>query len=74
MADRQTGVVKWFSSKKGYGFVSVEGKEDVFVHYSGVIGSGFRDLKEGQKVRFDEAQGRKGLQAINVEVIDEPTA
>jgi CspA family cold shock protein len=63
---RETGVVKWFNDAKGYGFIEREGKEDVFVHYSAVEGSGFRSLAEGQAVEFDVVEGPKGKQAANV--------
>jgi CspA family cold shock protein len=63
---RETGVVKWFNDAKGYGFIEREGKEDVFVHYSAVEGSGFRSLAEGQSVEFDVVEGPKGKQAANV--------
>jgi CspA family cold shock protein len=61
-----TGVVKWFSPKKGYGFITMEDGQDVFVHYSAISGSGFRSLEEGEKVNFEVTQGPKGLQAANV--------
>ena len=61
------GTVKWFSQEKGYGFISPdEGGEDLFVHYSGIVGDGFRSLDEGDKVTYEAAQGRKGMQAENV--------
>jgi CspA family cold shock protein len=63
---RETGVVKWFNDAKGYGFIEREGKEDVFVHYTAVEGSGFRTLAEGQAVEFDVVDGPKGKQAANV--------
>ena len=63
---RETGVVKWFNDAKGYGFIEREGKEDVFVHYTAVEGSGFRTLAEGQSVEFDVVDGPKGKQAANV--------
>jgi cold shock protein len=63
---RETGVVKWFNDAKGYGFIEREGKEDVFVHYTAVEGSGFRTLAEGQAVEFDVVEGPKGKQAANV--------
>lgn len=61
-----TGVVKWFSPKKGYGFITMEDGQDVFVHYSAITGQGFRSLEEGEKVNFEVTQGPKGLQAANV--------
>ena len=63
MAD---GVVKWFNSRKGYGFIEREGGEDVFVHYTAIQGDGYRNLEEGQRVEFDIEQGEKGPQAVNV--------
>jgi CspA family cold shock protein len=60
------GTVKWFSDEKGFGFISREGGEDVFVHHTGISGEGFRSLKEGQEVEFEVTQGQKGLQATNV--------
>ncbi len=66
MAERETGVVKWFNETKGYGFISREGADDVFVHYSAIQGSGFRTLNEGQRVEFTVERGPKGLQAANV--------
>jgi CspA family cold shock protein len=61
-----TGTVKWFNDAKGYGFISQEGGEDVFVHHTAIQMDGFRTLKEGEKVEFDVVQGPKGLQAANV--------
>ena len=61
------GTVKWFNSDKGYGFIQPsDGGEDLFVHYSAIQGSGFRELQEGQKVEFEVTQGQKGLQASSV--------
>ncbi|HLH75545.1 MAG TPA: cold-shock protein [Candidatus Binataceae bacterium] len=60
------GVVKWFSPKKGYGFITMDDGQDVFVHYSAIGGVGFRSLEEGDKVSFEVMQGPKGLQASNV--------
>ena len=64
-----TGTVKFFNSEKGFGFISREGGDDVFVHYSNIGGSGYRSLEEGQAVEFDVAPGRKGEEAQNVKVI-----
>jgi CspA family cold shock protein len=60
------GLVKWFNDAKGYGFITQEDGQDVFVHYSAVQGSGFRSLAEGDRVEFEVTQGPKGLQAANV--------
>jgi CspA family cold shock protein len=61
-----TGTVKWFSSEKGYGFISQETGPDVFVHFSAIDGAGYRNLEENDKVEFEVNQGPKGLQAANV--------
>jgi len=60
------GTVKWFNEAKGFGFISQENGEDVFVHYSAIQGDGFRTLAEGDKVEFDVVKGPKGYQAANV--------
>ena len=60
------GTVKWFNSEKGFGFIEVEGGEDVFVHFSAIQGDGYKTLEEGQRVTFDIVQGPKGPQAANV--------
>ncbi len=63
-----TGTVKWFNESKGYGFISREdGEKDVFVHHSAIVGSGFKNLTEGQRVTFDVEQGQKGPSATNVQ-------
>ncbi|MDD3185636.1 MAG: cold-shock protein [Anaerostipes sp.] len=61
------GTVKWFNSEKGYGFISQEGGDDVFVHFSAISGDGFKTLEEGQAVSFEVADGPRGKQAENVE-------
>jgi len=60
------GTVKWFNAEKGYGFISIEGGEDVFVHFSAIEGEGFKSLEEGQSVQFDITNGNRGEQAANV--------
>ena len=60
------GTVKFFNSEKGYGFISRDGDEDVFVHYSNIVGENYRTLDEGQRVEFDIGPGRKGDEALNV--------
>jgi cold shock protein len=60
------GQVKWFSDRKGYGFISQDDGSDVFVHFSAIMGDGFRTLQEGERVEFEVTQGPKGLQASNV--------
>jgi cold shock protein len=64
-----TGTVKWFSDAKGYGFISTEEGKDVFVHYSSVNGNGRKTLQEGQQVQFEIADGPKGPQAANVDLL-----
>ncbi|MFB0536021.1 MAG: cold-shock protein [Anaerolineae bacterium] len=66
MSERVTGTVKWFNGSKGYGFISREDGDDVFVHYSAIQTEGFRNLEEGQRVEFNIEHGPKGLQATQV--------
>lgn len=65
-----TGVVKWFNDKKGYGFIQGDDGVDVFVHFTAIRRSGFRTLREGQRVEFDVIQGDKGPKAANVRVLE----
>jgi len=62
----EQGTVKWFSNEKGFGFISREGGEDVFVHFSAIEGEGYKSLSEGQSVEFEIVDGPKGKQAANV--------
>jgi CspA family cold shock protein len=62
----ETGTVKWFNSSKGYGFISREEGDDVFVHYRSIEGEGYKSLEEGERVQFEITEGPKGLQATNV--------
>ena len=62
----QEGIVKWFNAEKGYGFISVDGNDDVFVHYSAIQGDGFKTLEEGARVSFEIVNGNRGPQAANV--------
>ena len=65
-----TGTVKWFNNEKGYGFIQPEdGSKDVFVHFSNIAGSGYKSLEEGAKVEFELAEGQKGPEARNVEIV-----
>ena len=61
-----TGTVKWFNSEKGFGFIEVEGGNDVFVHFSAIQGDGYKSLDEGQQVEFEIVEGQRGPQAENV--------
>ena len=66
MADKEAGTVKWFSEGKGYGFIARDSGEDVFVHFSGIEGEGFRTLREGERVELSVEQDVKGLRAVRV--------
>ena len=70
MSERVNGTVKWFDGSKGYGFIQREGADDVFVHFRAIRGDGHRSLKDGQRVEFTITQGKKGLQADDVEIVD----
>ena len=69
MAERQTGTVKWFSDAKGFGFIEVEGGNDVFVHHTAIQSEGFRSLAEGQQGEFEVVQGQKGPAAESVTLL-----
>ena len=69
MSNTTTGTVKWFDDSKGFGFIAQESGPDVFAHFSGIAGDGFKSLGEGQKVEFTLTQGQKGPQAVNIVAI-----
>ncbi len=69
MADRETGIVKWFNATKGYGFITRDMGGDIFVHYSAINSQGYRSLEEGQRVEYEIVEGKKGLQAQEVSVV-----
>ena len=66
MTDKIQGTVKWFNGSKGYGFIEREDGDDVFVHFNAIVGEGYRNLEEGQRVEFSVVQGEKGPQAADV--------
>lgn len=70
MNSREKGTVKWFNESKGYGFINRDEGEDIFVHYTGISGVGWRTLAEGQRVEFIVEEGEKGLQAKEVQIVD----
>ena len=70
MSQKEQGIVKWFNGSKGYGFIERESGEDVFVHYSAIVGEGYLTLAEGQRVEFIVTQGQKGPQASDVVAIN----
>ena len=70
-AGKDQGVVKWFNVNKGFGFITTESGEDIFVHFRSIQGKGRRSLRQGQKVRFDISEGDKGSQADNVSVVQD---
>jgi len=72
-AERMVGEVKWFNNEKGFGFIKQDDEADIFVHYSAIVGNGYRSLNEGDKVSFKITDGRKGKQADEVEVIERAT-
>ena len=63
------GIVKWFNNEKGFGFITTDGGEDVFAHFSAIQGNGYKSLEEGQKVSFDIVKGAKGPQAENITIL-----
>jgi len=65
----EQGKVKWFNAAKGYGFISRESGEDVFVHFKSIVGEGYKSLNENDNVQFDVEKGQKGLQAVNVSIV-----
>jgi CspA family cold shock protein len=69
MANRASGTVKWFNAEKGFGFIAQQGGDDLFVHYTEIMSTGFRSLEEGAKVEFEITQGKKGKQASKVSLV-----
>jgi CspA family cold shock protein len=70
MSERETGTVKWFSRQKGYGFIQRDAGGDVFVHYSSIVGDGFRNLAEGERVEFEILERDKGPAAVDVRKVE----
>ena len=70
MSDRQSGTVKWFNGTKGYGFIEQDSGGDIFVHFSAIVGDGYRNLEDGQRVEFTVTEGPKGPQAQDVVAIN----
>ncbi|MEU2908096.1 cold shock domain-containing protein [Streptomyces globisporus] len=68
MSDRQNGVVKWFNEEKGYGFITPQSGDDLFVHFKAIQADGFKTLQEGQAVTFVPTRGQKGMQAEEVQI------
>jgi CspA family cold shock protein len=66
---KEQGTVKWFNGSKGYGFIERDAGGDIFVHFSAIVGDGYRNLEEGQRVEFSVAQGQKGPQALEVSAV-----
>ena len=71
MSDKKTGTVKWFDSKNGYGFIELEGNDDIFVHFSDIVEEGYKSLKDGQKVEFEVEKDDSGEKAKNVTKVEE---
>ena len=71
MSERMIGTVKWFNNAKGYGFITQDSGDDIFVHFRQIRGEGYRTLQEGQKVEFSMIQGQKGLQAEDVSAVSD---
>ncbi|MBT3323297.1 MAG: cold-shock protein [Anaerolineae bacterium] len=69
MSEKEQGTVKWFNGSKGYGFIERASGGDVFVHFNAIVGDGYKNLEEGQRVEFSVTQGQKGLQAEDVVVL-----